>query len=132
MSWGVDREALRLVAGMARHDQDICPRLLAAFARVLDGGRASLALNQQCIAEFADGPLHGRAYSDLRLEGDGAEVCKQPVRYIPSLRGGPAVLLCGGVVEMLAVNFHMRISTRLLRGSLVGSLALIGRFCCEE
>lgn len=132
LSWDVDGETLRAVAGMARHDQDICPRLLSAFAHILDGGGASLAFNQQRIAEFADGSLHGRAYSDLRLEGDGAKVCKQPVRHIPSLRGGPAVLLCVGGVGMLAVNFHIHIRTRLLRGSVIGSLALIDRFCCQE
>lgn len=99
---------------MALYDQDICPRLPAAFARVLDGGGACLALDEQRVAEFANGSLHGRADSDLRLEGDGAEVCKQSVRHIPSLNGGPEVLLRVGVVDIVAVNFHMIIRIRLL------------------
>jgi len=131
LSWRVDGEAPHVVAGVAGHDQDICPRLPTALARVLDCGGACLALDQQRVAELANGPLHGRADSDLRLEGDGTEVCKHPVRHISSLRGGPAVLLCIGVVDILAVNFHTDIRIRLLQGSLIGSLALIGRYCCQ-
>lgn len=99
---------------MARHDQDVCPGLLAAFARVLDGGGARLALDEQRVAEFADGPLHGRTDSDLRLEGDRAEICKQPVGCIPSLLSDPAVLFLVGFGGIVAINLHICIRIRLL------------------
>lgn len=117
---------------MARHDQDICPRLPPAFARVLDGRGASLALDEQRVAEFANGPLHGRANSDLRLEGDGAEVGKQPMGHIPSLRCGPAALFCVEGFDISAINFHADINIRLSRSSRLGSLAFVGRYCRQE
>lgn len=75
------RNSFLSAACVAFHDQDICPRLPPIFALVLYNAGACLSFNKNRVAELADGPLHVRAHTHHRFEGDLAQVSDQSPGY---------------------------------------------------